>query len=576
LLATVLAVGAACASAPALAIEAWQSAIGYQKLIDVLGPNVPVGAGIAISQVEASEDNNTNTKYMPVSSNGEFLASNDPLGQAVQFTDASGTAGTMTSGHATGVGQFIYGNGVGLAKAANAVTVYEANHWMGSVLNYNGNQLPLAQPYKVQNHSWIGTFGAGNQTSDLSVLRRYDYVIETGDMTAVVGANNNNGTPTDPALAHPNMLVHSYNVIVAGRSDSKHSRGVTNAIYGPGRFRPDMVSAAPSTSVATAQISSAAAVLRGVVAGTDADRSETMKAILMAGATKGEFANFVDPATGLVNAWNHTSTRPLDDLFGAGELNVFNSYLMTVGGQHAGSTDPPATVAKSYGWDYQNRKADSTVDDVYYNFQIPAGSTATELSIMLAWNAKITDTDSGGSFVPVESLQNLDVRLFDSTASFLGEVLDQSVSTVDNVEHIYRTSLAPGLYTLQVSGAAGWDYGLAWRMATLFDQQNADFDGDGFVTGTDLLVWQRNLGTLVGADHAQGDADGDGDVDRDDLAVYTATVTPASVLAGSSGAAGPASGGNGVGVATGVPEPAAWTLAAAAAGLWAATRRRRH
>ena len=98
---------------------------------------------------------------------------------------------------------------------------------------------------------------------------------------------------------------------------------------------------------------------------------------------------------------------------------------------------------------------DAAVGDIYYNFEVPVGSTAPELSILLAWNVKVTDTNpSEGVFNPQESLQNLDLQLFDSTASFLGSMLDQSVSTVDNVEHIYRTNLGPGTYTLKVSGAA--------------------------------------------------------------------------------------------------------------------------
>ena len=32
--------------------------------------------------------------------------------------------------------------------------------------------------------------------------------------------------------------------------------------------------------------------------------------------------------------------------------------------------------------------------DRYYNFVIPAGSTAAELSIVLAWNVQVTDTNS--------------------------------------------------------------------------------------------------------------------------------------------------------------------------------------
>lgn len=48
-------------------------------------------------------------------------------------------------------------------------------------------------------------------------------------------------------------------------------------------------------------------------------------------------------------------------------------------------------------------------------------------------------------------------------------------------------------------------------------QQTADFDQDGDVDGGDFLIWQRNAGTLTGANISEGDADLDGDVDADDL-----------------------------------------------------------
>jgi hypothetical protein len=429
------------------------------------------------------------------------------------------------------------------------VTVYEVNNWLSNVLHYTGTAEPEPQPFRVQNHSWIAP-NLQTTAQDQSVLRRLDYLIETGDMTAVVGANNNS-TP-NVLLAHPRLLVQSYNAIVAGRTDGAHSRGQTNFAYGSGRFKPDIVAPASFTSTSTARVSSAVAMLHQSADGTDAARSETMKAILLAGATKTEFASFVDPTTNALNPWDRTATRPLDDVFGAGELNVYNSYLVQLGGRYAGSTTAPAATVGSYGWDYQDRTSDAAVGDIYYSFEIAPGSSANELSIILAWNAKITDTSPGVNFTPVESLQNLDLELYDSTDSFLGALIDQSHSTVDNVEHIYQTGLGPGVYTLKVSGAANWDYGLAWRTATQFDVLSADFDENGTVDGGDFLTWQRNQGRLLGATHGDGDADGDGDVDADDLAAHAAGAIappPASFTA----------------LALGVPEPAG--LASLAAGL---------
>jgi hypothetical protein len=276
------------------------------------------------------------------------------------------------------------------------------------------------------------------------------------------------------------------------------------------------------TSQSAGRISSAATMMHEVVAGTDGARSEVIKAMLMAGATKSEFASWTDPTTGLVNPWNRTQTRPLDDVFGAGELNVYNSYLIGIGGKQSASASQPAAAVGSYGWDYQDRKADGAVGDLFYNFEVAEGSTASDFSILLAWNAKITDTNGDPNiFSPTEPVvQNLNLQLYDSSASFMGSLLDQSISTVDNVEHIYVDSLAAGTYTLKVSGAANWDYGLAWRMTTAFDEPNADFDGDGAVSGADFLVWQRNFGKLINATNSEGDADGDGDVDDDDLTLF--------------------------------------------------------
>ena len=77
---------------------------------------------------------------------------------------------------------------------------------------------------------------------------------------------------------------------------------------------------------------------------------------------------------------------------------------------------------------------------------------------------------------------------------------------------------------------------------------DADFNDDGTVDGTDFLAWQRNVHLTTGATHAQGDANNDGDVDNDDLTTWKNTygTNPATIAT------------------TPVPEPAAWLLLIAA------------
>jgi hypothetical protein len=84
---------------------------------------------------------------------------------------------------------------------------------------------------------------------------------------------------------------------------------------------------------------------------------------------------------------------------------------------------------------------------------------------------------------------------------------------------------------------------------------DANFDNDNAVNGSDLMIWQRGLGN--GTTNAQGDANGDGAVNNADLTIWKGAFGPASVSAASA-----------------VPEPASATLAAIL-GLALAARRRR-
>ncbi|MCC6491879.1 MAG: hypothetical protein IT424_02540 [Pirellulales bacterium] len=251
--------------------QSWQQALDYAKLQSRVGSALPTGTGGMLSVVEAATPASVTppNAYFIDATLAEFTAALDPAGVPLTLIDGSGGAANGISGHATNiVGQNFFGNTGSMAPGANNVTIYETNHWLANVLKYSGQDPPLPQNYRVQNHSWVGSVNSASQ--DQSVLRRFDYAIDASDMTAVVGVNNN---PT-PAmlLSHPNLMVHSYNAIAVGRTDGAHSRGATNSLYGAGRYKPDLVALAGSASAATARVSSAAAMLHEAVEGTDAAR----------------------------------------------------------------------------------------------------------------------------------------------------------------------------------------------------------------------------------------------------------------------------------------------------------------
>lgn len=586
------------------AIESWQIDVGYDRLLEALGDDAPDGAGIGVSQVEAAQIpqgeslDYTKHPYMPTPETVEWASGEISFLDVNNLPDAVSGGSPLYSGHATGtVGARIYGNTEGLAKEVTTVEMYEANDWLSNVLRYASTTNPDMADYsvetqtgnrRVENHSWIGTLatqigGGGpnpwwDHVNNVKALRRYDYLVDHANLgeglTAVVGVNNN----TNPL---PYLLSQGYNSIAVGVSNGNHSSGLTGTsdgtpdnLYGAGRSKPDLVAPGGSTSAATAMVSSAAVLLHDTLSDTPGRNAETVKSILLAGANKEPAFNWApDISTTLGGA--RSITRPLDDTWGAGELDVWNNHLIASGGQHAGSTTQPAAAAPRNGWDYRDLKSQPGAGSIYYTLEIPTGTTAQELSIALSWHVEVTDTDSRPAFFSgMESLQDLNLRLYDTTAGFVlnsSTLVAESISTVDNVEHLYfdntdgdaSNDIASGVYTLAVDGAGGWDYGLAWRMSTLFDQPSADFNNNGIVDSGDYLIWQRSQGVFQGADHGDGDADGDGDVDDADLTIWQSTYGTSPL--------GPSS----APLTAAVPEPAAWLLAASAAGISLAVRRRR-
>ncbi|MCE5327184.1 MAG: PEP-CTERM sorting domain-containing protein [Planctomycetaceae bacterium] len=404
--------------------------VGYTALVAELGTGVPTGAGISMSQVEAASSEN----YSPDTAASAFWGKT--------FTLMSGASGV--SSHATTVGTYLYGNS-GMAKGVTAIKNWEANDWVSSgFLKTGTNSSPALETQRVQNNSWVGSFG--NDDTDQDAVRRFDFTINRDNYVAVVGLNNGSNTTV------PNLLAANYNAITVGVSSGIHSRGTT-LIDTKGRVKPDIVAPAAYTSYATPIVGAAAAILLQKADSssiyTNARNSESIKAILMAGATKEEFAT-----------WDRTQTRPLDDIYGAGELNVYNSYHILAAGEQNAST---SSDAHTTGWDFD---ACSSSQNKYYFIDVGAGTSLTDVSIILTWNRVITDGIQGGNWgSPQASLADLDLYLYSAEGYSVRINMDRSISDYDNVEHIYQPNLSAGRYAIVVtsSSATSTDFSLAWR-----------------------------------------------------------------------------------------------------------------
>lgn len=407
----------------------WKDDIGYTRLKSEEGNGLESGIGVLAAIAEAFVSGN----YLPNTA--------DPQFSGKTFTDASGIA-SGTSGHATSVAKRFLGNTDSISGGVSNITLYQADDWLERVMGWSTGRDPDTQNFHIINNSWIGNLTDNNVAVD--ALNRVDFMVDRDDVLVISGSSNTNNGPV------PDLLGHGYNAMIVGRTDGNHGAGLTT-FNGAGRVKPDIVAPATSSSIATPTVASAAALLREKAAGTDAVRSETTRAILMAGATKDEFAT-----------WDRTTTRPLDEEFGAGELNVYNSYQILKGGSYdASSAEPTFSVGMS-GWSYV---AETSADEsLFYTFEISSLETVTDLSISLNWNLKVSDQNASPDvFDPITSLVNLDMHLFDSTGAFLSSLIDESISDVDNVEYLYLSELGTGTYTLQITANGVTDFGLAWH-----------------------------------------------------------------------------------------------------------------
>jgi len=193
----------------------------------------------------------------------------------------------------------------------------------------------------------------------------------------------------------------------------------------------------------------------------NADRSEVVKAALMAGAsrTSPNLTNSVTPKGYTVNTANG-----LNSTYGAGQLDIYNSYNIIAAGEQNSQQDLPSGGGeiKSVGFDYEPYFGGLNGSSKTESYVFKATS-AGSLSASLVWNLAVNGPTANG-FDTSATLYHLGLYLYDTTSS--SEVA-YATSLVDDTENIWYTSLRAGdSYPLEVGSLQAtnflWDYGLAW------------------------------------------------------------------------------------------------------------------
>lgn len=425
----------------------WKEDVGFYRLQRTFTTGVPVAVAAGVTQTEASDK--AGNYYLPDD------PSNPSQPEFALKTLINKSSGTGVSGHAVGVGSYFYGNYTSLIPATPVIDSYNANSWIYTdFLQSASNALPANEPRRVQNHSWINFYETDLYTpaqinaTVADINQRLDYAIDRDGFISVAGANNGSSTVL------PDLLVQGYNTLAVGLANGNHSAGLTTR-DGAGRMKPDIVGFEGVTSNSTPQVASAAGLLSeklrnaysSVLATSDYPR--LTKALLLAGAAKEPLA-----------AWSRAdTTKPYDAVYGAGALNVLLSYRILDAGRQMASASH--TVAEA-GWDTNTA---STSTSQRYFFDIPEGTISSRFSTVLTWHRGVATWVFADNLYWIPSLANLDLRLYTATGTTLGTMVDASISTVDNVEHIYQATLPPGRYALVVSSstANSTPYALAWR-----------------------------------------------------------------------------------------------------------------
>ncbi|HEX5399354.1 MAG TPA: S8 family serine peptidase [Verrucomicrobiae bacterium] len=428
------------------------------------------GAKVRVAQVEAGYGAVDNWEVNPgsVGQPTNLFTYTSSSGSATGFPNAVGAE----SGHANGVAGYFYGMSSGVATNVALVDNYEASYFaqQSGFLGTYSVKLPASNINDpVVNQSFIfcnadySHYPVGwEQTID----SQYDNYAAQYNTLFVSGAGN--GGPTNQSRIYPAATCYNGLGVAAFGGSS-----CTGPTLDNGRAKPYITAPGSETSWSTPLVAGAAAVLmqaglRGDGGGATNSAADirTVKALLLNGAVK--------PAD-----WTNNPPSPLDPRYGAGVLNVFNSYEQLAGGEHdfidsttvsTGGAHPPAgataTVGVLSGWDFDTNTSGSiprpfdAINHYYFNVTNADSNATFTATATLVWERHQNQT----------GINNLALFLYNAANSNL---VAASTSVVDNVQQIFVPRLRQGRYDLQVWKAGGIGivsaaepYALAWAFTS--------------------------------------------------------------------------------------------------------------
>ncbi|MEN0111027.1 MAG: S8 family serine peptidase [Planctomycetota bacterium] len=203
------------------------------------------------------------------------------------------------------------------------------------------------------------------------------------------------------------------------------------------------------------------------LAGNAASRdARVVKAVLLNSAEK---TNGWDNGQSLVSGVIETS-QSLDYATGAGALDiggVYDQHLMAETRDVPGAGAGALGVVGGVGWDYGEVAAGGT-NTYLLDEATPAG---TEFTVTLAWfRERVQSFLTDGSATDIAQV-DLDLIVRDAVS---GDVVAQSISHVNVVEHLHFVAPATSTYQIEVDyfgevfGSVGAEqYGLAWSAVTV-------------------------------------------------------------------------------------------------------------